>query len=238
MDGFLDLETGECSFNSEQFKYLLAFVNRFPDKAEGVTDVLPIPVRIQNGEVLLIEDFLMNFESAQLYEEMFQGEIAYIGYPVPEGEKRHIISGAENNYAIVKKSENQDGAWKFIESVIMQSDGSQRDLGFPTRKDQLEKMIWNALDNNPTVSQDYGTIQYGSGNPNDVNWTYTYRAATWAEADLVLEVINEARLPPVMAEEIMKIIGEEAEAFYRGQKSVDEVAEIIQNRVSLYFHEQ
>ena len=38
-------------------------------------------------------------------------------------------------------------------------------------------------------------------------------------------------------DEISKIINEEAEAFFKGQKSVDEVAGIIQNRVNNYVGE-
>ena len=56
--------------------------------------------------------------------------------------------------------------------------------------------------------------------------------------DKVFELIDVAK--PVsnsQGDEIMNIINEEAEAFYKGQKSVDEVASIIQSRVKIYIGE-
>lgn len=37
--------------------------------------------------------------------------------------------------------------------------------------------------------------------------------------------------------EIVKIIEEEAESYFQGRKTAEQVAEIIQNRVQLYLHE-
>ena len=53
-----------------------------------------------------------------------------------------------------------------------------------------------------------------------------------------MELMNNAR--PVsynMNDEVSKIINEEAEGYFKGQKSVDEVAGIIQNRVKIYVGE-
>ena len=38
-------------------------------------------------------------------------------------------------------------------------------------------------------------------------------------------------------DEVLNIISEEAAAFYQGQKSVDEVASVIQSRVKIYVGE-
>lgn len=46
-------------------------------------------------------------------------------------------------------------------------------------------------------------------------------------------MIEVARLGSDNDEQIMTIIGEEAAAFFQGQKSVDEVAETIQRRAAL-----
>lgn len=37
--------------------------------------------------------------------------------------------------------------------------------------------------------------------------------------------------------EIIRIISEEAESYYQGQKTVDEVAKIIQSRIRIYVNE-
>ena len=69
-------------------------------------------------------------------------------------------------------------------------------------------------------------------------WSYTYRLPTQEEVDKVMELMNVAK--PVSYngdDEISKIINEEAEAFFKGQKSVDEVAGVIQNRINIYVSE-
>ena len=76
------------------------------------------------------------------------------------------------------------------------------------------------------------SVQYGDG------WSYTYHTPTRQEAELILSLLKDAR--PVFADsgnEIRNIIVQEAEAFFQGQKSVEEVSKIIQNRVKLYVDE-
>ena len=56
--------------------------------------------------------------------------------------------------------------------------------------------------------------------------------------DLILSLIEVAK--PVsysQGDEVLNIINEEAEPFYKGQKSVDEVASVIQSRIKIYVGE-
>ena len=69
-------------------------------------------------------------------------------------------------------------------------------------------------------------------------WTYTFRAPTQEEIDAVLDMIRKARLVPGDDDEILKIIDEEAEAFFQGQKSAEETARVIQGRASMYASER
>ena len=82
------------------------------------------------------------------------------------------------------------------------------------------------------INEGVSSVGYEDG------WSYTYRLATQEEVDKVMELMDLAK--PVSYngdDEISKIINEEAEAFFKGQKSVDEVAGIIQNRVNNYVGE-
>ena len=55
---------------------------------------------------------------------------------------------------------------------------------------------------------------------------------------MVLEVIKAAKpMNYTGSDEILNIILEDAEPYFEGQKSVDEVAGIIQNRVGIYINE-
>ena len=73
-----------------------------------------------------------------------------------------------------------------------------------------------------------GGIRYQDG------WSYTYRRATQEEVDLVMQLIDQAKPVSLGITQILELINEEAAGYFEGQKSVDEVAKVIQNRVQLY----
>ena len=89
------------------------------------------------------------------------------------------------------------------------------------------------LDENgePIVEGGTSSINYDDG------WSYTYHQVTQEEVDMVLELMDVAKPASSSNDAIMSIINEEAEAYFKGQKSVDDVAGIIQSRVNVYVSE-
>ncbi|MDE7043538.1 MAG: hypothetical protein K2O97_00695, partial [Acetatifactor sp.] len=69
--------------------------------------------------------------------------------------------------------------------------------------------------------------------------SYDYRMPTQEDVDIILDLIDKAR--PISNsggnDEILNIINEEAAAFFQGQKSVDEVTNIIQSRINIFVSE-
>lgn len=243
---FLNWETGECKFNSDQFKSLLEFVNRFPDEVDWAADAPVTPIRIQNGEVLLDQIHLYDFKSIQESLEMFKGDMVCIGYPTADGSGGHAFNST-TAYAIASKAKCKDGAWAFIESILAAEDGRRSSNGFPTVRSKLDAMIEEAItpqyatdengepyldeNGNPIINNAGGGIGWG-------DWFYEYHLPTQEEVDMVLEVMESAK--PVNYsgnDEVLKIILEDAEPFFKGQKSADEVVGIIQNRVAIYVNE-
>lgn len=243
-ESFWNRETGECRFDSEEFKALLKFVNHFPDTVQDTANFQPEPARIQAGEVLLSMAFETGLNSFQRYKEMFRDGAVYIGYPTVDGSGGHRISNAYQIYGISSESDLQDGAWEFIESVLTQKKSILPSFGFPTLKLELERDVQEALyvldengeplldeEGNPIPNTGSTSIYWSDG------WTYTYRTPTKEEIDIVLDLIGKARLVSEEDDEILSIINEEAEPFFQGQKSVEEVADVIQSKVSLYVSE-
>ncbi len=81
------------------------------------------------------------------------------------------------------------------------------------------------------VSSGGSVISYEDG------WTYEYHTTTQEEVDQVLALIEVARPTVSQNSNVMAIIAEEAEAFYKGQKSAAEVADVIQRRIQNYVDE-
>ncbi len=243
---FVDWNTGTCHFDSPEFKSLLEFVNRFPDEIDWEQESTSEPTRIQNGEVLLSTLYINDFERIQMYIDIFGGEITCIGFPTTDGSIGCALN-AEECYGIAAKSGKKDGAWDFIESYLTKEDTERWWWGFPTNKKVLEKRIQEAVEVKYLTDQDGNPILDENGEPiveggtssinYDDGWSYTYHQVTQEEVDMVLELMDVAKPASSSNDAIMSIINEEAEAYFKGQKSVDDVAGIIQSRVNVYVSE-
>ncbi|MDE6924824.1 MAG: extracellular solute-binding protein [Acetatifactor sp.] len=254
-NAFIDWSTGECKFDTPEFKSLLEFVNRFPDEWQYEDGQASTPTRIQNGEILLERSYISDFNEMQLYIEMFGGDVTCIGYPTTDGGCGTGMS-ASQAYAITTKSGRKDGAWEFIESFLIPEEESEENggssfggWGFPNNKKQLQAMAEDAVrieyvtDENGEILKDENgdpVVQsVGMGIGYEDGWSYDYRIPTQEEVDIILDLIDKAR--PISNsggnDEILNIINEEAAAFFQGQKSVDEVTNIIQSRINIFVSE-
>ena len=191
----------------------------------------------------------------QLYVEMFGGDVTCIGYPTTDGGSGTGLT-ASQAYAITAKSNLKEGAWEFIEDFLTpeeQSEGGSRrrfgGWGFPNNKARLQAMAEEAVqveyvtDENGEILKDENgepiVQNVGMGIGYEDGWSYDYRIPTQEEVDTILDLIDRARPLSVNSsgDEISNIISEEAAPYFQGQKSVDEVTNIIQSRISIYVSE-
>ena len=244
---FVDWNTGKCQFDTDEFKSLLTFVKDFPDEVNWEEGQASTPTKIQNGEVLLDSAYIYNFESIQIYWEMFGGDVTCIGFPSADGSSGCALMTSQA-YAITSKSKKQDGAWAFIEQYLTR-EVEDWWYGFPTRKADLEKMKEEAMkveyltdENGEHVLDENGEpiiLGGGGGIGYEDGWEYTYTIPTQKEVDIIMSLMDVARPVSMAASEsqITKIISEEAASYWAGQKSVDEAAAIIQSRIQIYVDE-
>lgn len=232
-DSFVDEETGECRFDSEEFLKVLEFARSFGPWGSGAT---PEPYdSLQKDEIVLLEEVITSVEHYQMIRLMIEEPATAIGYPTGSGEAITLMMGWEN-YAIASGSDNKEGAWKFIESVL-DEDNVSKLYGFPTRTALLEEMFLEAM--TPEYEKD------DVGNPIEVvkttwgngSWTAQIYAATEEEIAVLRQMISTVRVEGVRSRPILEIVKEEAAAYFADQKSAEEVAKIIQSRVSLYISE-
>lgn len=242
-DKFIDWENGTCDFNSDSFKQMLEFVAGFPAEYNWDEEKESTPKRLANGSLLLYTDYITQVTDIQVAEAMFGEPISYVGYPVIDDEAGCLLSGS-GCFGITTKSVNKDGAWEFIENYLSTKD-NMFSYGLPSNRQQLEETIAEsqkveyATDENgePLLDENGEPIVIGMGGFGYDDWDYTYHPVTDEEVATLMKLIDMARPVPSQNTEIMDIISEEAEAFYNGQKSVDDVAAQIQSRASMYVGE-
>ena len=118
-------------------------------------------------------------------------------------------------YAIAAVSEYKESAWSFIEEVL-----TQEKIG------ELYKEFWLTY---PSLKETLNERAEAAIERKELNRD---------ELDALLDLLPDATpFFSVKEDEIIKIINEEAPAYYSGQKGAEDVAGIIQNRVQLYVNE-
>lgn len=246
MDSFVDWSNGECKFDTPEFKSLLEFVNRFPDTYDYESDTRSQPAKIQAGDVLLAQAYLYDVNSIQEYTAMFNEPVTFVGFPTVDGGAGCVLN-ANDLYGIASQSDNKEGAWAFIEHYLSEQDSSSIfSFGFPTRQSKFDEMMEEATkveyvkDENGEVMLDENGEAITVGGSSSISygdWEYTYHTPTEEEVEILRGLIAVAEPAPAANDEINNIISEEAEAFYQGQKSVDDVAQVIQSRAQIYVSE-
>ncbi|MBO4457135.1 MAG: extracellular solute-binding protein [Butyrivibrio sp.] len=229
-DEFIDIENKKCNFDSPEFVDFLNFVNNFSENEEEIDCINDYEIDEYYAEgrgIFYGADFRNIWEYAKLKQNIFNGDVELIGYPNNTGKNMAMIQGTA--MAINSKTEHLDVVYDLIRS-LMNAD-KQRFTGFSSVKsrfeDELQEATKEASDNNEfaeaydPASGDYVKLKPMS--QEDVKKFYDYVVSINTSFNFDMEVSN--------------IINEEASAFFAGQKSAEDVAKIIQKRVSVYINE-
>ena len=246
INDYVDWETGTCSFDSGEFKNLLKFVAELsmPEGNDLYSfEWLSVMEKLQSGEVLLLHTGISRFEDIQVVQGRFQGAVTAIGEPTSDGSAKCSML-VQNTVAMLSQSKAKEGAWAFIEYYLMEGDDKYR-YGFPNSWRKLEEMIAEATeyerdeDGNPVLDENGDLIPSHRMSYEFGGYWYETHVPTQKEIDQVLDIIRAGKTMNVPAGEsiLRQIVREEAEAFFKGQRSVDDVAQNIQRRAAIYVSE-
>lgn len=242
-NAFIDWEKGTCNFDTAEFRKILEFSASFPEEYDYDEERENTPTRLAAGKLLLYTDSINNCRDIQVAEAMFNEPVTYIGFPTADGSVGCVMNGG-GAYGILSKSKNKDGAWEFIESYLNGED-TIFSWGFPSMKEKLEAQIEEAMEVNYLKDENGEIVKDENGDPIITgmggfgydDWEYTYHPCTEEEMATLRELIDVAQPMPASDNEVLSIIQEEAAPYYKGQKSLDEVVNTIQSRVSMYVGE-
>ncbi len=236
LSGYVDWQTGECSLDSPEVKAILEYCNTGVDEEDMDYENEPsLPTMVQEGKVLL-SDGWMSLDELQMHKKMFGGDITFIGYPNKDKEGSYF--NMTTPVGISAKSEYKDVAWEFVRTFMTKKYQAVNERwNTPTRQDCFDMMI-KAHTTTETYTDEFGQeiTPVDSGYSYD-DWEVEVGPNTQEEVELFTDLINSTHRVGGYDNKIMEIIQEEAKAYFAGDKSVDEVVDIIQNRVSTYVNE-
>ncbi len=243
LDDFINRETGECSFNTPEFISLLEYANEsFPDEIDyeayynsGRDIYTEQQAQYRTGDVLLAQQWLSRFVAIKEMEQGQFGEpITFIGFPSSEGNGSSISASYE--FAIMSKAKNPQGAWEFLRYYFTPEYQDIMEYQFPVINSAMKLQMDKAKEK-PYYMDGEEKVEYENTYWMNNNESITLEVNTDADNQKVLDFISSVKTPQRYDQELTNIINEETGSYFSGQKKAGEVAEIIQNRVSVYVNE-
>lgn len=223
MDSYIDWDAGKCSFGSPEFIRLLERV-RALDYPENQEDQRIWFEDEETAKFLKREFLLMNtwyhspYDFSSRYAK-FQDKAWEVGFPSQEGGLCYLLSPVMQ-FSVYENSPQKEGAWVFLEYVLSEEQQSwygSEYAGFPVRREAFETYLTKPFHPLYNMQNDYSSEE---------------------TAELIRGIVEHLKMEqPMAGGEIADIIWEELGAFFAGDKTSQQCAETIQNRVQLYLDE-
>lgn len=235
---FVDQESGKCNFDSQEFMDLLTYIATFPSQEDIAYDEeywSDYAVQWRNDKTLLL---IWSISDLQDFHRSVQG---YIGEPYtmvgfPAGDRNGSVISPNLSFAISEKSACKEGAWEFVRYYLTDEYQESLEWCLPLKEEALQSMAEKAM------QKPYWEDENGNREEYD---DYFYigetqiliEPMTKEEAQTLIDFIKSVDTPVSYDTDIINIIEEEAAGYFAGQKSVEEVAKIIQSRIQIYVSE-
>ncbi|MCM1044517.1 MAG: extracellular solute-binding protein [Candidatus Gastranaerophilales bacterium] len=236
---FVDVDTGKCSFDTENFITLLEYAATLPEEIdwENYNDDYwsNYESLYRTDQILLSTTGISDPNTAiNLIGGTYGEDISYIGFPTDSGQGSYVY--ANTSYVLSARSAHLDGAWEFVRYYLLEEYQKDQSWPLPIREEEciarmasgLEKP-WYEDENGEKVEYDYTYWMNGE--------VLTLDPLTQEQYDKLITFIKSVDKAQYSNDDIWNIVLEEAEAFFSGQKSARDVAGIIQNRAQVYVDE-
>lgn len=236
---FIDVSTGKCSFDSEEFISLMEFAKTLPEERpedyyEGDWYTV-YQSQYREDRTILANCYISDIQNLiYTINGSFGEEVSFVGFPNASGQGS--VVSANTSYALAAGSANLDAAWDFMRYYLTDEYQSELSYELPISKKYFDEQALKAT-RKPT---------YEDENGKEVEYDYTW----WInDEEMVLEPLTMEQLDQIKAhissvtkrtyynDYVLNIITEEMDAFYQGQKSAADVASIIQSRAKIYVNE-
>lgn len=236
---FVDVSTGKCNFNSQDFIAMLEYAKTYPeeiDYSQYDDDYwMNYESQYRENRTLLMDCWINNMRSINMNVNGSFGEkVSCPGFPTESG--KGSVVGANTYYVLSAKSANLEGAWEFIRYYLTDEYQDTLEYNIPVKKSSFDKWAAKGMEkpyyldeNGEKVEFDDYFYMNGESIPLPV--------MTKEQVDDIKAFIQSVDKKVYFNENIQNIITEESAAFFEGQKSAQDVANIIQSRVQIYVNE-
>ena len=226
IDYFVDEDQGKCHFDSEEFRAFLEYAGSYSAWAGRTFD--PIDPEdyagaLRDGKVLAVHYTFSYLRNLKDVRTDFGDAANFVGFPNKDGRPVYKVrlEAYFSPFAIASTSSNKEGAFRFIEWYLaLDEDTLAIDpMLMCANRRRMEEKIEMAL---------AGWEGYENGEP-----------MMTEDDEETLEILLEG-LEPLkdVNDPLYKIVYTEARTYFSGEKTLDEVIDVIQKRATLYLQEK
>lgn len=235
-NNFIDWENKSCNFNSEGFIELLEFAKEFPEELTEDMWMDYDESAYRTDKALFSMAYLNGFRPYRRYMDgTFGSDISLIGFPNELGINCSIMT-PNIRFAVSSQSQYPEECWNLLRNLYLDEYQDKIQYDFPIRKDKFDALAKKSMEKESWVDDD-GTKHY----EDEYYWIgdtqIVVNPLTSEDVKLVTDFVESLTLTYSSNQAVNNIINEEAAAYFKGQKSAQEVADIIQSRVSIYVNE-
>lgn len=206
---WIDSASGKLNFETEDFYKVMQFA--------------ATPGSLETDEPCLQRHIISRFRDYVRMTQGFTEPVTFIGYPTDDNGK--INATIINYFSIAANTDVRDGAWAVVKFLL---------------SDEMQKVIFE----NPECGIDGIPV-----NKNVLNWNISQVKAdieqeegegvvTQELVDSFTTLLDSIDSCDRYDLEIGNIVQEESAPYYLGQKSVEEVATLMENRINLILEER
>ena len=245
MDHYVDYSKREAHFDTDDFRKILELSKKYGDRITGdklqalyeqyddmMSDHTPDALMMQDGVIALSPVYVANLREFAAVCDVCGNDPLFIGWPTSRDSGMTAI--ADISVGMSSFSECKDEAWDFIRFLIqpegqtvLDDDVNNIFVLRSCEEADMKKEI-------ETYQKKMQEMQEVIHDPVMLNAVSVVDDAAAKRFDAFIgKVHSSVNTNP----KIMEIVLEEAEGFFKGQKSADEVSKTLQNRITTYLAE-
>ena len=216
---FIDWNTMSCSFDSQAYQNWLQLLKTLPATGRYAMEPKQLFFAINYADDAgfwirneLKDDYVVaGFPEATETGSYFMK----LGADFGDG---NTYRGNNTRLGMMASGQNQNGAWRFLKTLMLNGEASTLDSGIPVFRAQFEQAVENSINNTVDAAQGY---------------TFFSNQDAQNMRDLVYGTTRLVHTDDAL----LSVIRSEANAFLSGQKSAQDAASQTQSRMKLYLAE-
>ena len=247
MGNYVDWSSGKCHFDTPEFEGLLEWCNTFPEEFQDyiIYEGRSYLEGLRSGQIFW-QPIALREAWDVAYKRVASGDadLLWPGHPVADDEGNlggGVATPYGECYSICLNSDNPEAAWEVVKSFLA-ADAEREVRGIPLLRSVSEERIQDALtveyETVDGVRQEKIKHQEIIALMEYDEEVFEFSCITEEDAETYRSIIESTHRSYSSDPGILDIIMEEAGAYFGGDKDAATVADIIQNRVSMYVGER